>query len=161
MSDCLYEVAWQPTDLDPDAGQASRRCLILADAAGVGAQLAERLEALGWRCRLHPASSVAGEDSRALDDLLEQAPLDDVIYLGSLDDVAPGDRAAAAEHAATALLHLAQALARRSTAIRLHVITSAAQPVLADDVVCPSAGRAVGPGPRRRARTSRDGREPH
>src|SRR5262249_15603117 len=131
-SDDLYEVQWQQLPLAAPAQhqpETAASWLILGDEQGIGAALAERLQDCCHRCRLCPAGTIAWQSPDAVADVLELAdrgdgPLDEVVYLGSLD---AGADSAAAERLSVAVLHLMKTLAQQPTRARLRLVTQGAQ----------------------------------
>ncbi len=143
--DMLYSLAWRPLQR-PDAVAAAGTWLILADTTGVGASLAQRLEAAGATCTLAVPGSITSEqkpglwqidatDPNAYATLLDRLPaLDGIAYLCGLD--AP-DRPSTLDelqdgqaHVLRGALHLAQALATREELnARLLLITRGAQSI--------------------------------
>jgi len=144
LAQCLYEVAWRPIEPTPTEGAAPAGiCLVLADAGGIGADFVGALERRGQICRLCPAASVDWKTPAAVTDLLLHANgvaghLAQVVYLGSLDEGSDAADSATAERLTTAVLHLAQALARRPLPARLWVVTRGGQAVLPGDMVSPA-----------------------
>ncbi len=119
--------------------------LILADAGGVGAALADELSARGARCLLaRPGAQFAAEDGccwcvapDSADDydrlLAARVDWTGVVDLWGLD-CAPDDASAAEDASAVTAraLLLTQALIRSGAPARLWLVTENAQPVLAD-----------------------------
>ncbi|WP_426757454.1 type I polyketide synthase [Myxococcus sp. Y35] len=132
----LYELEWQNRPLAPAAAATGvpGQCLVLADEAGVGARLAERLQGRGWHVltvRASDAEAVTGrEQAQALLARLrpgtEQGPLH-VVDLWSLDG-AGEDVPAQALGQGTRVLALAQALVEAKGAdTSLWLVTRGAQ----------------------------------
>jgi SAM-dependent methyltransferase len=134
--------------------------LVLADAGGLGDQLAVHLRASGVRCRVaHRGNPFEPEGSDAfalraesLEDwqLLLQACADDTperfVYLWSLDETEPGIDKEAAMLGTDGLFHLTQALELLNPAakLRIDVVTRGAQPVGRDNQVALAQGPALG-----------------
>ncbi|QQR41765.1 type I polyketide synthase [Myxococcus xanthus] len=135
----LYELEWQARPLDApaagaEAAHAGTQCLILADAAGLGARLAERLTQQGWHVVTVPAGARATVDGRdsalaLLGHLSPEAlegPLH-VIDLWSLDGGGDDVPAQALGHG-TRVLALAQALVEaKGKSTSLWLVTRGAQ----------------------------------
>ncbi|AEI67803.1 type I polyketide synthase [Corallococcus macrosporus] len=133
----LYELEWQARPLEAHTagtGQAGTQCLILADTAGVGARLAERLSGSGWHVVTVPAdarTSINGRDAAlALLGRLRpdatQGPLQ-VVDLWSLDGGEDDVPAQALAHGSR-VLALAQALVEaKGTTTSLWLVTRGAQ----------------------------------
>ena len=121
--------------------------LIFTDASGLGDQLASRLCAVGLRCRVaRPGAHFArvGTDAftlragaledwnQLLHECADDAPLERLVYLWSLDEPCPdADGAGGAGLMGTdALLHLIQAAEniKHSTRLRIDLVTRGAQP---------------------------------
>jgi myxalamid-type polyketide synthase MxaE and MxaD len=152
FADWLYEVSWIPKVLDADAparraGAGPGTWLVLADEAGVGARLAERLRARGDRCVMVAHGESVGADEWRLDParpeefdrLVDEAvgtrtsPLLGAIHLWSVDAREPaglGPEALEQDQVlgAGSLLHLVQAVARRSP-VPVWVVTRGAHAV--------------------------------
>ena len=127
-ADWLYELQWEPVTLPDPPAAPPGNWLILADAQGVGEELAARLSSQGARCAVVLPGSSWEEH---LDRL---GPLRGVVHLWSLDAV--GEISVAALEEAErcgcgAALSLVQELLRRGGANppRLWLVTRGAQPV--------------------------------
>ncbi|WP_095961649.1 type I polyketide synthase [Corallococcus macrosporus] len=136
----LYELEWQARPLEAHTagtagtGQAGTQCLLLADTAGVGARLAERLSGSGWHVVTVPADArtpINGRDAAlALLGRLRpdatQGPLH-VVDLWSLDGGEDDVPAQALAHGSR-VLALAQALVEaKGTKTSLWLVTRGAQ----------------------------------
>ncbi|MCC6697661.1 MAG: SDR family NAD(P)-dependent oxidoreductase [Candidatus Hydrogenedentes bacterium] len=128
LTDWLYQVRWVVTDSKGSAPARSLRCLVLADALGVGKALGAHLTAEGHTC----VCAVRGESyavsqpghltirpacpedyEKALQEL--GGPVDRVIHLWSLDtcgleDASPEALAQAREFGCESAVHLAKAV---------------------------------------------------
>lgn len=156
LKDWLYELRWEKTDwphpVQPDTQQPGK-WLIFMDRAGVGRQLAAQLAAQGETCfGVLPGDAysvvetgmyrvdVASVDDveRVLQDAARSSalPWHGVIHLWSLD-ATPSEQTTAQSiqtdqvYGAESALHVMQALARVAGPPRLWLVTSGAQPVLA------------------------------
>ena len=134
--------------------------LVLADAGGLGDQLAVQLRASGVRCRVaHRGNPFEPEGTYAfslraesLEDwqLLLQACKDDAperfVSLWSLDETEPGAGKDAAMLGTDGLFHLTQALELLNPAakVRMDVVTRGAQPVGRNNQVALAQGPAIG-----------------
>jgi hypothetical protein len=155
LADWLYEVAWVPEHSAEATGtvRPGGTWLLLADASGVGTQLARRLEAKGHRCVLrfaHPTEpdgsrAIGPADREALGRLVRELaagrpPLQGVVHLWNLDAPAAATwhdaarRQRAQELGCTSLLYLAQALleAQMAHLPRLVLVTRAVQRIAPD-----------------------------
>ncbi|OBK76783.1 type I polyketide synthase [Mycobacterium sp. 1274761.0] len=139
----LYELEWSPKVFDntaaaiPDADvPGTGSWLILADASGVGARLADELRRRGQKVRCVESSD--SDFAARLDQSLERH-LGDRGGLTGIVDCWPLDMPARAEQAdqlgAFTVLRLVKALAAHgSGAARLHVVTGNAQPAPGTDL---------------------------
>ncbi|MCB9450589.1 MAG: type I polyketide synthase [Anaerolineaceae bacterium] len=157
----LYEVAWRLQDVPEQsltADTAAGSWLILADAGGVGQQVAAQLEAYGGQCVLMSADEYPEPMPEAFAPALQSladgqyAPLRGVLHLWGLDsavgelnlpelaaDQARGNRSA---------LALVQALAQAGLSLTLWLVTRGLQPIESETVSLSQAllwgfGRAV------------------
>ncbi len=147
LQNWLYELEWQSRPLEAQAGApgeqaagtasgTAARCLILADEAGVGGRLAERLQGRGWRVVTVKAGERGhGADRERAEALLAmlrsdaaQGPMH-VVDLWSLDGAGAGlDVSEEAFRHGTRVLELAQALIRaKGTKTSLWLMTRGAQ----------------------------------
>ncbi|HEY7768947.1 SDR family NAD(P)-dependent oxidoreductase, partial [Longimicrobium sp.] len=144
----LYHVRWEPrrdtAGVAPRFGPEPGRWLLLADAGGVAAELAARLEAAGEACTLAVPAGRPGPgraravvpSADALGALLREEagrdprPLRGVVFLWGLDagDSGAADPMDAQPLACGGALHLVQALAREELRPRLWLVTRGAQP---------------------------------
>ncbi len=133
LAEWLYEIAWQPaqrTNATPSAYAGKPGSwLIVADPAGIGAKLAERLEAEGQR-----AVTISVEDHPLAEGHLswlrkrfgpDQPPFRGVIYLGGTDTTTSVPEMAQAR--SVEVLHLVQALIEAEKNPRLWLVTQGAQ----------------------------------
>ncbi|MFN0076003.1 MAG: SDR family NAD(P)-dependent oxidoreductase [Prosthecobacter sp.] len=134
--------------------------LVLADAGGLGDQLAVQLRASGVRCRVaHRGNPFEPEGTDAfalraesLEDWqqLLQSCADDVperfVFLWSLDETEPGAGKDAAMLGTDGLFHLTQALELLNPAakLRIDVVTRGAQAVGRNNMVALAQGPAIG-----------------
>ena len=129
---CLYELAWREKDLPPEAADrpVTGYCLILGDAGGTGAALANRLNDLGGRSRLIEP----GTFSR---DVLDDPNLEVIIHLQALDISNSGLNGNAGREICGTVLEIVQALSgQRESVPRLFLVTRGAQ--AAGGAVCPA-----------------------
>ncbi len=156
LKDWLYELRWEKTDWPrPAQGdmQQPGKWLIFMDRAGVGQRLAQQLAAQGETCfgvwlgnaysvvetgmyRVDVAST--DDIERVLQDVSRSStlPWHGVIHLWSLDATPPEQTTVESIQAdqvygAESALHVIQTLARVAGPPRLWLVTSGAQPVLA------------------------------
>jgi acyl transferase domain-containing protein/surfactin synthase thioesterase subunit len=143
LTEWLYELRWDERPASPPRRRALASWLIFADRGGVGAALAEQLEARGDWCHLVYAESMnmrPEEFRRLLQEVSvsEGLPYRGVLYLWGLDipsslEASPDCLTQAEELACAAPLFLTQALAaQKSTSVfapRLWFITRNAQRV--------------------------------
>ncbi|GAB3257949.1 non-ribosomal peptide synthetase/type I polyketide synthase [Kineosporia babensis] len=138
----LAELRWHELPPAPTIpSDAGERWLLLADAGGTGADLAEQLIAAGQQVQvLVPGTPLPPDVSG----------YDHVVHLWGLDASAPETMTASDLRDSTALecyslITLAQALLGSASA-RLHVITRGAQAVIPGDPANPAAARVWGVG---------------
>jgi acyl transferase domain-containing protein/short-subunit dehydrogenase/acyl carrier protein len=110
----FHAVDWVPAARDGGAGAAAGRWLVVGDAAGVGHDLAVRLERRGARVARHRVDAAI------------PAALDGVVCLSGLD-VATDDPDEAIARGCAPVLALVQALAARTDRPRLVLVTRGAQ----------------------------------
>ncbi|TGO03759.1 hypothetical protein PN36_00390 [Candidatus Thiomargarita nelsonii] len=135
LSDWLYTVAWQSKVEQLVSPQAEPDSwLILADQGGVGAKIAELLQARGEHCvQLYAKTSVDFEP--ILKTLLQTEPFSlGIIHLWSLDVAGSEELTLSAIEQAQRLgcesvLHLVQTLSRHEVSPRLWLVTQGAVPV--------------------------------
>jgi malonyl CoA-acyl carrier protein transacylase len=127
VADWMYTVNWEPQPLaqrPQPSFAAPGQWLILADAAGLGQQLADRLRAAGELVRLLTKHDVNGADPQSVAQRLAalpgERPLRGIIHLWSLDKTDP-----TGDHDLLSVLHLVQALGQRGDepAPRLWLVT--------------------------------------
>jgi acyl transferase domain-containing protein/NADPH:quinone reductase-like Zn-dependent oxidoreductase/SAM-dependent methyltransferase/acyl carrier protein len=152
----------EPTVSTPLAVEAplEKSWLVLADAGGLGDQLALQLRASGARCRVaHRGTSFApdGTDSfvlraesladwqQLLQACADEAP-ERFVSLWSLDETEPGEGKDAAMLGTDGLFHLTQALELLNPAARLRidVVTRGAQPIGRNNPVSLAQAPAIG-----------------
>lgn len=159
VSDLLYRLDWRPMSLEIEADPAPATWLVLDNGSRRGAELRRRLAARGHNC-LVVAEGAAFEglffdngdgittadpgepgNLRALLGRCVEAadpPLRGVIHLWGVE---PGAETSAsperAETLAIGLLHMVQAIAATSVDLRLCVVTSGAQAVIAGEAIHP------------------------
>lgn len=178
IADWFYVPSWERAPLPVNqrasaAGEQSAAnkgterpcCLLFVDARGVGNQLADRLQTLGWHVvrvtpgaqyatvsdgwyTLHPTQT---SDYVALLQALENQGHypQMIVHLWRVDDAAATldlpTTAAGLALGFSSLLALAQALGSRAAALRLYVITNNMQSVQGDEVICPEKATVLGP----------------
>lgn len=85
----LYQVIWKPAVDAHARSKVDGNWLLFSDEGGVGAELAERLEAAGAQCTVLPRELVdaSGDDSikALLDGVIEKGPIRGIVYLWGLD----------------------------------------------------------------------------
>jgi acyl transferase domain-containing protein/acyl carrier protein len=143
----LYELEWRSSPLEERAGApradapgtaaaTGTQCLVLADEAGLGARLAERLQGRGWRVvTVRAGESFPGAEHERAEALLARMPVDaaqgsrHVVDLWSLDGAGAGfDVPEESFRHGTRVLALAQALIRaKGTKSSLWLVTRGAQ----------------------------------
>ena len=129
LNEWLYQFAWE---LDSETADQSDviagEWLILADAGGVAAKLAERLQGRGHR--VHTVSDAAGVD--ALIDSNDAQNLTGVVHLWGIDA-----SKAKPDSSLLATLQTVQSLASASISAQHWLITRGAQSVIDGDAVSP------------------------
>ena len=145
------------TQIDPPAESS---WLVFADANGLGDQLVAQLRASGVRCRVAHRStqftadkddtftlrSEAPEDWKLLFTMCGEQTPERIVYLWSLDEMAPGSGEDADLLGTDGLFHLTQALetAHPATKLRIDLVTRGAQAVGRQTVVEVGQGAVIG-----------------
>ena len=137
LDDWLYQVRWRPPAVTAGAAPApdTGRWLILSDAAGLGASVAQRLTERGTSWRLVRRDQLDLDSTQAMMDVLtaDQAaaiPGHAIVCLWALDDAPAGDPLESAGTHCGEILRLVQALAQLPEPPRLWLVTRRAQAVL-------------------------------
>ena len=157
LTDWLYQIDWRPQPRGPARAPAPSGWLLLADAAGVTAALARRLDPHVPAVHVRPGRADDGLDPAdplslrtwLAGQLPALGPDPAVVLAWPLDipdapDLPVARLAAAQTLACVALLHLVQALRALGAAARVWVVTRRAQPAAAGDPVNPAAAPVWG-----------------
>ena len=132
----LYEVDWEPTDSAPEPGVGDSSWLVLADASGVGAAVADQLRRLGRRVAVVDSGYAVdlglrnGFEELVRTHLAETPDLAGIVDCWPLDVTDGADAEANRRLGVFTVLHLVKVLSTFETGSpRLHLVTANAQPI--------------------------------
>ena len=135
----LHQPSWiQAAELSSPA--ITGRWLILADATGVGAALADRVSAAG--------ATVAVVTPGVIEDytrMLGEVRPDYVVHSCSVTGRTPADRSEARARGYNSVVALGEALARSGARVKLTVVSDGMQAVTGQEVICAEKALVLGP----------------